>query len=141
MQINYEFWCETCDKGFQTLQILDHHKSQHQKCNIDGCQFVAHPKVITKHIQMQHSTGLYKKIANLNNPEDIQKWREERKRRYPTKENIEKKAVEIAEKLERGEKMGIKFGQNNKRHNQGQPTRAKQHFGKGKTREQHNNFS
>lgn len=90
-----------------------------QKCNIDGCQFIAHPKVITKHIQMQHSTGLYKKIANLNNPEEIKKWREERKKRYPTKSNIEKKAAERKEKIERGEKMFLncdnkkeKFGAN-----------------------------
>lgn len=78
-----------------------------QKCNIDGCQFIAHPKVITKHIQMQHSTGLYKKIANLKNPEEIEKWREERRKRYPTKSNIDKKAAELKEKTDRGEKMGL----------------------------------
>ncbi|KAJ2953649.1 hypothetical protein O0L34_g1260 [Tuta absoluta] len=102
-----DYWCETCDRGFSTQNQLDTHKQQHQKCNIDGCQFVAHPKVVTKHIQMQHSTGLFKKIANLNNPEEIRKWREERKRRFPTKENVEKKAAEVKEKIERGEKMGL----------------------------------
>lgn len=56
---------------------------------------------------MQHSTGLYKKIAKLNNPEEIRKWREERKLKYPTKKNIEKKAAELKEKIERGEKMGM----------------------------------
>lgn len=30
LQSDYNFWCETCDKGFQTLQILESHKSQHQ---------------------------------------------------------------------------------------------------------------
>lgn len=86
-----------------------------QKCNIDGCQFVAHPKVITKHIQMQHSTGLYKKIANLNNPEEIQKWREERKKKYPTKLNIEKKEAEQQEKIARGEKMNLNRDHRNNR--------------------------
>ncbi|CAH4004265.1 nuclear fragile X mental retardation-interacting protein 1 [Pieris brassicae] len=103
-----EYWCETCDRGFAGQVLLDNHKKQHQKCNIDGCQFIAHPKVITKHIQMQHSTGLYKKIANLNNPEEIEKWREERRKKYPTKSNIDKKKLELQEKIERGEKMGIK---------------------------------
>lgn len=56
---------------------------------------------------MQHSSGLFKKIAKLNNPLEIQKWREERKKRYPTKENVEKKAAAIKEKIERGEKMGL----------------------------------
>lgn len=56
---------------------------------------------------MQHSSGLYKKIANLNSPEEIQKWREERKKKYPTKLNIDKKAAECKEKIERGEKMAL----------------------------------
>ncbi|VVD01820.1 unnamed protein product, partial [Leptidea sinapis] len=106
-QVNDEFWCETCDKGFNTKKMLEGHQARHQKCNIDGCQFVAHPNIITKHIQMQHSTGLYKKIANLNNPEEIKKWREERKKKYPTLKNVEKKNAEIKEKIERGEKMGL----------------------------------
>lgn len=114
-QNSEEHWCETCDRGFPTADILEKHKQQHQKCNIDGCQFVAHPKVITKHIQMQHSTGLYKKIANLNNPEEIQKWREERKKKYPTKSNIEKKEAEHQEKVARGEKMNLNRDHRNNR--------------------------
>ncbi|KAI5641454.1 nuclear fragile X mental retardation-interacting protein 1 (NUFIP1) domain-containing protein [Phthorimaea operculella] len=119
-----DYWCETCDRGFTTQHQLETHKQQHQKCNIDGCQFVAHPKVVTKHIQMQHSTGLFKKIANLNNPEEIQKWREERKRRFPTKENIEKKAAEIKEKIERGEKMGLQKN----RHFNNDASQKRRHF-------------
>lgn len=57
---------------------------------------------------MQHATGLYKRIGKLDNPEEIKKWRDERKKRYPTKENIEKKQAEIKEKIKRGEKMGLK---------------------------------
>lgn len=59
---------------------------------------------------MQHSSGLFKKIAKLNNPHEIQKWRDERKKRYPTKENVEKKAAAMKEKIERGEKMGLNNG-------------------------------
>lgn len=109
---NEEHWCETCDRGFPNAVILEKHKNQHEKCNIDGCGFVAHPKIITKHIQMQHSTGLYKKIAKLNNPEEIKTWREERRRNYPTQANIEKKAAMVREKIERGEKMGLSRDKN-----------------------------
>ncbi|CAH2104671.1 unnamed protein product [Euphydryas editha] len=108
------YWCETCDKGFINKTLLENHKLHHQKCNIDGCQFVAHPKVITKHIQMQHATGLYKRIGKLDNPEEIKKWREERKKKYPTKENIEKKQAETKEKIKRGEKMGLKHDKHRK---------------------------
>ncbi|XP_014356235.2 nuclear fragile X mental retardation-interacting protein 1 [Papilio machaon] len=143
-QNNYEFWCETCDKGFQSLHILENHKKQHQKCNIDGCQFVAHPKIITKHIQMQHSTGLYKKIAKLNNPEEIRKWREERKLKYPTKKNIEKKAAELKEKIERGEKMGMNYQKHN-RHGKPELHSRKQHNhtmskGREKIQSRHKNY-
>lgn len=73
---------------------------------------MAHPKVVTKHIQMQHASGLYKKIAKLNDPEEIRKWREERKKKYPTRTNLEKKEAEYKEKVERGEKMGLKPSRN-----------------------------
>ncbi|XP_059060544.1 FMR1-interacting protein NUFIP1 [Achroia grisella] len=114
-EISDEHWCETCDRNFNNADLLEKHKKQHEKCNIDGCQFVAHPNVITKHIQMQHSSGLYKKIANVNNPEEIKKWIEERKKKYPTLNNIEKKTAQIKEKIERGEKMGLQ--KNYKLHN------------------------
>lgn len=56
---------------------------------------------------MQHSSGLYKKISKLNNPEEIEKWRQERKKKYPTKINVDKKAAELKEKIDRGEKMNL----------------------------------
>lgn len=56
---------------------------------------------------MQHATGLFKKIGRLNNPEEIQKWRDERKKKYPTKANVEKKQAEMKEKEKRGERMGL----------------------------------
>jgi len=50
------------------------------RCGINGCKFVAHPKIVEKHIQMQHDTGLAEKIMRLTTPEEIEKWKEERKR-------------------------------------------------------------
>lgn len=71
---------------------------------------------------MQHSSGLFKKIAKLNNPEEIQKWIEERKKRYPTKENVEKKAAAMKEKIERGEKMGLNSNKRTRDNASGVPT-------------------
>ncbi|XP_077303005.1 nuclear FMR1 interacting protein 1 [Arctopsyche grandis] len=105
VQDNFEHFCETCDRGFKTSQLLDSHISEHQKCGIDGCKFIAHPKVVTNHIQMQHSTGLYNKLKNLETPDDIAKWIKERKKNYPSKENIEKLKVQQKERTDRGEKL------------------------------------
>lgn len=83
---------------------------EHRTCNLDGCTFTAHFKVIEKHVLMQHATGLYDKIRNLNTPEDIAKWVEERKRRYPNRENILKRQEQQEEKLKCG--MRIKKNEN-----------------------------
>ncbi|KOC66167.1 Nuclear fragile X mental retardation-interacting protein 1 [Habropoda laboriosa] len=52
---------------------------------------------------MQHNSGLYHKIKNISTPEDIEKWIMERKKRYPTKANIELRKAEELEKVQRGE--------------------------------------
>ncbi|GFG37398.1 hypothetical protein Cfor_05616 [Coptotermes formosanus] len=110
-----QHYCETCDREFKTESKLLEHVQQHTVCGLDGCQFVAHPKVILRHVQMQHHTGLYKKIGNLYTPEDITKWIAERKRLYPTKENVARRQAEQEEKLNRGERLGEnknRFGRN-----------------------------
>lgn len=114
------FWCETCDRGFFTEAHLQAHLSEHQKCGIDGCQFEGHELMVTKHIQLQHSSGLYEKIKNLETPEDIKKWREERKRRYPSRKNVEQRQQAQAERTKRGELLGdskSRFGHQRDRRN------------------------
>lgn len=74
------FSCDRCDRGFKTQEQLDAHIAEHVPCGIDGCKFVAHPKIVEKHIMMQHETGLADQIMKLNTPEEIQKWREQRKK-------------------------------------------------------------
>lgn len=102
---NHEFWCEPCDRDFRAADELLDHRQQHQKCGIDGCKYEGHELMVTKHIQMQHSSGLYEKIKNLSTPEDINKWREERRKRYPTKQNIEMRQQMQEAKQKRGERI------------------------------------
>lgn len=67
---------------------------------------------------MQHSTGLYDRLKNLETPEDISKWREERKKRYPTKANIELRQQMQEERNKRGEVLNdskARFGRNSDR--------------------------
>ncbi|XP_076621116.1 FMR1-interacting protein NUFIP1 [Colletes latitarsis] len=97
------YYCEICDRDFLTEDSLSEHKREHKSCGIDGCTFSAHPLLIEKHIAMQHSSGLYHKIKNVSTPEDIEKWLMERKKRYPTKANIDIRKAEAVEKIQRGE--------------------------------------
>lgn len=113
-----EFWCEPCDRDFRSADLLQEHKSEHQKCGIDGCKFEGHELIVSKHIQMQHSTGLYERLKNLDTPEDIEKWREERRKRYPTKANIELRQQMQEERNKRGEKLNdskARFGRQSDR--------------------------
>jgi len=64
---------------------------------------VAHPKIVEMHVQMQHKTGLASMIMNLTTPEEIRKWREERKKNFPSSSNIARRQAEQKEKLDRGE--------------------------------------
>lgn len=74
------FSCDRCDRSFKTQELLNSHISEHISCGINGCTFVAHPKIVEKHVEMQHETGLAEQIMRLNTPEEIQKWREARKK-------------------------------------------------------------
>lgn len=119
-----DFYCDTCDRGWQTQEELIKHQSEHETCGRDGCTFQAHPKIVQKHIQLQHLTGLYKRITFSYDPEEIQKWIAERKRRFPTAENIEKNRQQKEEMVKRGERIERErgFGRNGRgmRHMGGQ---------------------
>lgn len=97
--------CDVCDRHFFTTSQYQKHKREHKTCGIDGCTFTAHGKIVEKHIEMQHRTGLYDKIRNISTPQDIAEWIEERKRKYPSKENVEKRMQQQEEMQRRGERL------------------------------------
>uniref|UniRef100_A0A1B6LXI7 C2H2-type domain-containing protein n=1 Tax=Graphocephala atropunctata TaxID=36148 RepID=A0A1B6LXI7_9HEMI len=99
-----DFYCETCDRSWQTLEKLEEHMSQHEVCGRDGCKFTGHPKVVQKHVELQHDSGLYQRIVT-DNPDDVAKWIAERKSRFPTKENVKKKEAQHDEMINRGERI------------------------------------
>lgn len=112
-QRSREFWCEPCDRDFRSQELLQEHKSEHRKCDIDGCKVTAHEKIIAKHIERQHDTGLFKRIQI-----DNEKWREARRNNFPKRENIEKRQKAQEERNKRGEKLDnskAKFGRNSDR--------------------------
>lgn len=101
------YWCDVCEKGFLDQSELEEHEQAHQTCGIDGCTYFAHAEVLDKHIMHQHLTGLYNKIAQGTSPEEIDKWRAERRKNFPTKSKVAEKIAKEKEMRERGEVMGL----------------------------------
>lgn len=98
-----KFFCDTCDRGYKDEDKYQEHVNGHEKCKFEGCSYVAAPKLVQLHINLQHRSGLAKKIWSLESPEDIKKWREDRKKNFPTAANIAKKKEDRASREERGE--------------------------------------
>uniref|UniRef100_A0A3Q4G903 C2H2-type domain-containing protein n=1 Tax=Neolamprologus brichardi TaxID=32507 RepID=A0A3Q4G903_NEOBR len=80
----YSHFCDTCDRGFKNQEKYNEHVSQHVK--------VFHSRLLTRYILHTLEKCKWKKmIIKLDTPEEITKWREERRKNYPTLVNIEKK--------------------------------------------------
>ncbi|XP_064615558.1 FMR1-interacting protein NUFIP1-like [Liolophura sinensis] len=123
---NNAFYCDICDKGFKTKEGYDIHIGAHQKCKVEGCPYTAAPKLVQLHYNLQHKTGLAKKIWKFESPEDVAKWRAERKKNFPTAATVAKKEADKAEKIARGEVLQDKFFGKFGKHNRG--------FGRGRGR-------
>nr|CAB3264499.1 Nuclear fragile X mental retardation-interacting protein 1 [Phallusia mammillata] len=91
---NFIDFCDVCDRGFKTQEKKQEHFSQHIKCLETGCKFEAHFKIVEIHRRNFH--GPYGPKTSLESPEEIKKWREERRKKFPTSARIqEKQATEI----------------------------------------------
>ncbi|XP_038051202.1 nuclear fragile X mental retardation-interacting protein 1-like [Patiria miniata] len=113
-----EHYCDVCDRGFKSQQLLDEHIAEHVKCNHEGCKFEAHFKVVKLHTKLQHSAGS-KRVAWMDTPAAVSKWREERKRKYPSLCNITKKAEARQSNEEKGVVLQNKYFGKMRRPNQG----------------------
>jgi hypothetical protein len=80
--------------------MLAAHVLQHIKC--PQCDFNAAKRIVREHQSKEHGTSVKDAdpsvaaqataLFKLDTPEDIERWREERRRRYPTAANVVKKA-------------------------------------------------
>ncbi|XP_065887538.1 FMR1-interacting protein NUFIP1-like [Dysidea avara] len=94
-----DFKCQPCESSFRTESDLNCHISQHRQCNQPGCHFMAINRVLKEH-ELIHTIP---KELFFTSDEEIAKWREERRKKYPTNERVRLKLLEVDEKLERGE--------------------------------------
>jgi len=101
-----QYFCEVCDKDLKTEENMKQHFKEHIPCAFPGCKFNAHFLVIEKHIRMAHGNGIG--VISLETEEDIRKWREERRKNFPTKRKIEEKKNNEKARLLRGENIKSK---------------------------------
>lgn len=98
-------WCGLCERGFKFSSQLQKHLDEHEKCWFENCNFEGHSMLLKKHIETQHQSGLFQRNNKIETDEDIEKWREERRKRYPTKANVEARRLAQEERMKRGERL------------------------------------
>ena len=102
------YFCDVCEKPVGNAAEYKQHVSEHATCGIDGCQYTAHQDILETHIRHQHLSGFYNRIVQGNTPEDIEKWRAERRKNWPTHVRMAEKIVAQEAQRERGEVMHLR---------------------------------
>ena len=106
--ISRTYFCDVCEKVVGNAMDYKQHVSEHATCGIDGCEYTAHQDILEAHIRHQHLSGFYNRIVQGNSPEEIEKWRAERRKNWPTQIKVAEKIVEQEALRERGEVMHLK---------------------------------
>ncbi|KAI9024065.1 hypothetical protein DFJ74DRAFT_705793 [Hyaloraphidium curvatum] len=98
--------CAPCDRDFATPAQLAAHVATHAKCS--ACDFRAAKKVVSLHEEEVHGVvdtgGVV--VGRIETPEEIARWIEERKKNYPTEENLRRKAEEAAKRAREASERG-----------------------------------
>lgn len=90
-------YCDACEKEFTNSRGLIQHLKTHVKC--DQCSFTAIPKVVNEHKSLTHAVARNWGYAAA----DIAKWREERRKNYPTEANSRKRELDEQSREQRGQ--------------------------------------
>lgn len=97
------WFCEPCDKEFTQLSAYVAHNASHEKCQHDGCNFVGTRKVVTAHFLGSHGAfsgsgfttieveGQNFRVLMGTSPEDVQQWRADRRKHFPTAATVQSK--------------------------------------------------
>ena len=119
------YQCPNCpNASFPTQKALDGHISSHITCRHDGCNYTASKGLVNAHYASEHGkfSGRGLKTVTLavpgcrvqrfkicvgDHPDDIQAWIAERKKRFPTRERMQKRGEVEARKRAEGALSGV----------------------------------
>lgn len=102
-KVNSLFCCDPCGKSFRSKALLDSHILTHEPCSHPGCTFSGSQGALKEH-RLIH-TAAVQRLINMT-PEEIEQWREERRKNWPSEENMKRKKQEQEEEKTKEEKQG-----------------------------------
>ena len=76
------FFCDACEKGFNSHSAFTTHKSSHVSCTFHGCKFVGSRRVVSDHLSTYH------KQRPSESSQEVAAYIEARKKKYPTDANV-----------------------------------------------------
>eukprot|EP00041_Stephanoeca_diplocostata_P018728 m.395430 g.395430 ORF g.395430 m.395430 type:complete len:421 (+) comp21100_c0_seq3:414-1676(+) len=92
-----EFHCDSCEKSFPHARGMQQHLKTHVQC--PQCSFSATQSFLNAHITAAHTTG----SKWTYDAADVAKWRAERRKRYPTDSNVQKRKRDDDDRVDRGQ--------------------------------------
>ncbi|ANQ09928.1 Uncharacterized protein PCOAH_00043700 [Plasmodium coatneyi] len=79
-------FCHHCDVNIEADKLQEHNQSEHIKCPIDNCGQIYSIDDLDVHLLNHIKNDKDEEI--LNDSKEIEKWIQERKKNYPTREKI-----------------------------------------------------
>ncbi|CAA9989398.1 conserved Plasmodium protein, unknown function [Plasmodium knowlesi strain H] len=83
---NKFIFCHYCDVNIEAGKLEEHNQSEHIKCPIDNCGQIYSIDDLDVHL-LNHIKNDKDEVI-LNDSKEIEKWIQERKKNYPTREKI-----------------------------------------------------
>lgn len=99
MPQDYPFHCDACQKGFNDEDAYTTHLASHTYCEVPGCKFTCRkdrPWRMTEHVETLHNR------PDAPNLVDTEQYLAQRRRRFPTSDNVAQKVEELYYKAARG---------------------------------------
>lgn len=97
------WYCEPCDKEFTQESAFTAHNAAHEKCQHAGCTFVGTRKIVSAHFLGSHGAfsgtgfttieveGQAFRVLMGTSPEEVQQWRADRRKHFPTAATVQSK--------------------------------------------------